>query len=94
VRPALEHVRDTLAAYARLGGDAQTWLAHQREAGKRALAILDGEEASDATIALGLAALAEFAVTGRDPVRLDEHHRTELLKLESDWLAQNGYAPT
>jgi hypothetical protein len=94
VLPALEHVRDTLATYARLGGDAQTWLSHQREAGQRALAAVHDAQVTEGTIMLGLAALAEFAVTGRDPVRLDEHHRTELLKLEAEWLAQNGYAPT
>jgi hypothetical protein len=92
--PALEHVQATLNAYAKLGGDAQTWLSHQREAGKRALAVLRGEQIDSSTIAQGLAALAEFAVTGRDPVRLDEVHRIELLRLEGDWLARHGHTPT
>lgn len=94
IPPALEHIEATLAAYARLGGDAQTWLSHQREAGQRALALLQGEQVSEATIAQGLAALAEFAVTGRDPVRLAENHRTELLRLEGDWLVKHGHTPT
>jgi hypothetical protein len=46
------------------------------------------------TIAQGLAALAEFAVTGRDPVRLDEHHRIELLRIEGEWLVRHGHTPT
>jgi hypothetical protein len=94
LQPALEHVQATLAAYAKLGGDAQTWLSHQREAGQRALAVLRGEQVEPSTIAQGLAALAEFAVTGRDPVRLDEHHRIELLRIEGEWLVRHGHTPT
>jgi hypothetical protein len=92
--PALEHVQATLAAYAKLGGDSQTWLSHQREAGQRALAVLRGEQVDAATIAQGLAALAEFAVTGRDPARLDDHHRIELLRIEGEWLTRHGHTPT
>lgn len=94
IPPALEQIQATLIAFAKLGGDALTWLSHQREAGQRALALLKGEQVSEATIAQGLAALAEFAVTGRDPVRLDDNHRTELLRIEGDWLVKHGHAPT
>lgn len=94
IPPALEQVKAALAAFGKLGGDSQAWLAHQREAGQRALAVLSGEEVSPATIAQGLAALAEFAVTGKDPARLDDKHRIELLRLESDWLVTHGHAPT
>lgn len=94
LKPALELVQTTLAAYGKLGGDAQTWLSHQREAGQRALAVLKGEQVPEAAIAQGLAALAEFAVTGRDPVRLSEQCRIELLRLEGDWLVKHGHTPT
>lgn len=87
---ALQNVASCLQAYAARGGDSQTWLAHHREAGQRALAVLTGEQVPESEIAVGLAALAEFAVTGRDPVRLDEFQRIDLLTLESEWLAAHG----
>lgn len=88
---ALLRIRAAVKAYGSAGGDAQGWLAHQREAGARALSILDGELVAPETISLGLAALAEYAVTGRDAVRLPDALRLELWKLEADWLARHGY---
>lgn len=90
-RTALQQVAAAVAAFAAEGGDPAPWLAHERNAGAKALAALDGKRVARDTVNRGLATLAEYAVSQFDRQYLYADHAAELRKLELDWVIANDY---
>jgi hypothetical protein len=87
VRAAVARVAAALDA---LGAHA-SWLAHERNAGARALALLTGKRVAQSTVEAGLAALVDYALTDNaftdnQRARIDPGHRDELWAIEAAWI--------
>lgn len=81
VRAGLQRVATALNRF----GEHENWLAHERNAGAKALAVLDGKRVTKGTIDAGLAALADFA-RRHDRTTMHYAQRRELLELEGAWI--------